>query len=185
MGPLENLFSGDVVKLDKSHQGEHFDVNALVWYGLAFYLGCHPSHVMSIVYGIKNTIFSIKNDMFCTFWNPSGHDATVEINGVTMAIGERYVYYLHHLDRYDDAAVIDYARGFLKNPFFKADLSFRLYCAVALYGDDNAKNFRTPPPASYCQDWNRYGLTMTSADKSEEFKMIEFEELSFLKPYVS
>jgi len=181
VGPLTNLFAGDVVKLDKSHQGEHFEVNALVWYGISFYLGCGPLIVMTIIYGIKNTIFSIKNDMFSAFWNPSGHDATVEINSVTMSIGERYVYYLHQLDRFDDKVVVEYARNFLKNPYFSVDLTFRLYCALAVYGDDNVKNFRHPPSSTYCEDWRKYGLTMTSADKSDDFHMVSFDELSFLK----
>jgi hypothetical protein len=183
---LTRLYDGDARMLDKSYNGTIWDFVALVNYAIAWRLGIDYVACHLLVLGVKHTRYSIKNDIFSTFWNPSGNDCTVEFNGQTISLCERYVYYrlskVHELISRDE--VEEYQRNFFTNPIpkFGDKLTFRDDVALVHYGDDKLQSMRCPVSPLYESIWfDELGLEMTDASKSGKMRAKTLKEVSFLK----
>lgn len=184
---LTRLEDGDISKLDKSYNGELFDFVALVFYSCAWHIGLKdPSEVHRLILGVKHCRFIIKGDVFSVFWNPSGHDATVEVNGVVVSLAERYAYYRTVECSVTNDELCEFISGFFKSPQvrFSAKLSFRENIALGTYGDDfvKANHLAYVPSSRYYDIWrDEIGMVMTDASKSGEMRMKSLSEIQFLK----
>lgn len=180
---LTHLYDGDAEALDKSWSPDFFDAVALLDFSVAQFLGLDALKLFHLTHGIKHTRMVIKNDIFTSFWNPSGHDDTVEFNGKLMSLGERYFYYHSRRDLFSDAEVLEYATNFFSNSVVSdSRLTFRRDVALIHYGDDNVKATLVPQ-TDYVKIWKEdLGINMTSARKdSAEFLPLTIDEISFLK----
>lgn len=180
---LTHLYDGDAEALDKSWSPAFFDFVALLDYAVAQFLGLDAYKIFHLTHGIKHTRMVIKNDVFTSFWNPSGHDDTVEFNGKLMSLGERYFYYFNKADQFTDEEILAYSATFFENPIISDPrLTFRKEVALIHYGDDNVKATLVPQ-TDYVKVWrDDLGINMTSARKdTSEFLPLTITEISFLK----
>lgn len=184
---LSRLYDQDARMLDKSYCGDIWDCIASVYYGVAKTIGHpRPEAVERLLLGLKHTRYIIKGDLFSVFWNPSGHDATVEVNGVCVSLGERYAYYRHcsiptHL-------VADYIRTFHESPLpdgeLRKFLDFREKVSLCTYGDDMVKALRYDYelPPDYLRLWREeFGIFVTDADKTDNLQVKNISQIQFLK----
>jgi hypothetical protein len=176
-------YDGDIKAMDKSWNGPIFDSVAEAIYAISFVIGVEPMKNLLLVQGLKNTIYSIKNDLFRMPMNPSGCDCTVELNGIAVSLCERYVYYRTHGFKGDRSEVDAWYSTFLTNPIPRFEgLTFRNDVSLIHYGDDNIKKTRLLFPDDYIRIWkDELGFVMTDANKREVFAPIERSEISFLK----
>lgn len=186
---LDRLKDGDGKRLDKSWSGRLYDFVGLVFYALSYLLGLDACRMHSIFLGTKYCHMVIKNDMFLTSWNPSGHQGTVEWNSVLISLCDRYVYYY---DKYRSGLpeglrlrLVAYMEGFFKNPVVQmSELSYRHDCVLVTYGDDFLGSMREgveiPPD---CEEiWKEHlGITMTDASKTGRMRLKRLAEVTFLK----
>jgi hypothetical protein len=183
---LEHIEERDVKAMDKSWSGEMFDFVALFFYAVAFYLGLRAWRAYTLVLGIKSIRMCIKNDIFLSYWNPSGHDATVEINGAGLSIGDRYVYYIRIADKFPDDLVFEYSRSFFTNPLnccFAHLLDYRMHHALIHYGDDSllARRQHLIHDDDY-EIWKSHlGMEVTGADKAARPVVKSLKDSTFLK----
>ncbi len=184
---LTKLLAGDVAAMDKSWSGPLWDIVALVIYAVAACVGVAPMDNYLLALGLKHMTYSFKNDLFRTFWNPSGNDWTVELNGILLSICERTIWYQHNpMSDHDWERVQTWMEVFFEQPCPPADLAYtyRLRNALWTYGDDNVKAVIDPPPASVYSDWVKYvGLTMTDTAKTGNVEILTIHDpdFSFLK----
>jgi hypothetical protein len=184
---LDELWDGDAVRLDKSWSGDKWDKVCLIIYGVCFYI---YGKVLALrayrsACGMKHTRYSMKNDIFSTFWNPSGGFITVELNSILMSWLERFVYY-STVGIPKGFDVKSYAAHFFDNPIpSKEDsklFTFRKNNALMTYGDDNIKATNYPLRPDYCAFWReKIGIVMTDASKSDHMKKKELKDIEFLK----
>jgi hypothetical protein len=187
IGPsdLIQLWDGDAKRMDKSWSGQKWDFVALVVFAINFViLGKSMAlECYRVALGLKHVIYSIKNDLFSIFVNPSGNDSTVELNGILISICERYVYYRRTPCGFD---ALSYMKRFFDNPVpspaERIHLTFRSRMKLATYGDDNLKSTLEPLPEDYCSIWlNEVGIEMTDASKSTVMRPKTLDEVEFLK----
>jgi len=183
---LTRLEDKDAEKLDKSYNGEEWDFVGLVFYALAWLLGLDAFEILRLLNGIKHCRYVIKGDVFSMFWNPSGHDATVECNGVLVSLGERYVHYRTTECLVSDEMLLNYVENFFVDPVpkFAGQLHFRDDVALATYGDDSIRAVRPGlvVPDNYLSIWkDEFGIVMTDADKSGKIRFKSISEVQFLK----
>lgn len=183
---LDCLWDADARKLDKAWDGPWFDFVAYFFYAVAWVIGVDKAKVFLLALGIKHTRFVIKGDIFSVFWNPSGHDDTVEFNGVLMSLGERYVYYASRVDDFDDQDIQKFVAEFFSSPLPKGEwtskLDFRRNVALVTYGDDNVKATRGNLPANYQEIWlTELGIELTDAEKTSTFVRKDITRVQFLK----
>jgi len=180
---LDCLFDGDAKRLDKSWAYAFFDFIALCFYGIAFILGVDAKPVYQMVMGLKHCKFIIKGDVFNVAWNPSGNDITVELNGVVVSLGFRYVYYL---DKVKPIWLAQFIREFFENPnprrFDTSMLDFRKRNALLTYGDDNLRGLSYKERPDATKIWFEHlGIVMTDASKNPIFEQKDITQVSFLK----
>jgi len=183
---LTRLEDKDAEKLDKSYNGEEWDFVGLVFYALAWLLGLDGPEVLRLINGVKHCRYVIKGDVFSMFWNPSGHDATVECNGVLISLGERYVHYRTSDCSVSDEVLKDYVMNFFTQPIpkFADQLHFREKVALVTYGDDSIRALKPglTVPENYLSIWkDEFGIVMTDADKSGKIRFKSISEVQFLK----
>lgn len=186
---LDDLYDADVKRIDKSFSGDVFEAVALVIYALSWMIGVCPMDNYHLAQGLKHTRSSIKNDLFCCFWNASGNDWTVEINGILMSIGERYVFYKTRPDLVDKGLLVSYMTNFFSNPVPCVELRklciFRMLFILRTYGDDALFATKIRLPANYLALWESIGIIKTDADKTNEnlgvLKKKNLSEVQFLK----
>lgn len=184
---LDNVFEADAVRLDKSFSGELFDFVCLVIYAMSYWIGVDPMGNYMLVQGLKHTRFCIKNDLFSVFWNGSGNDATVEINGITMSLGERYVYYRGK--PLDEDFLIRFMEGFFTSPIPQeytvprpVRFDFRLDVVLFTYGDDQLMDAPRGLNPAFEEIWqNEIGITMTDASKTGRMRKKNLRDAQFLK----
>lgn len=179
---LRCLWDGDCSQLDKSWSGYWFDAVGVVLYCIAEYLGVQGERLFLLVLSLKHLRYSMNNDLFEAFWNPSGHDGTVEFNGILLSLGERYTYFKARLSKDEKDAALGWYRNFsvLPRPRFHND--FRENVALYTYGDDNIKATTFELPPEYTEIWKEdLGITVTDALKTSTMSRKTWEEISFLK----
>ena len=184
---LTRLSDEDAKKLDKAYSGILFDFVALAWYGIAFVLGHpHADSVELLILALKHTRFCIKGDIFNVHWNPSGHDATVEVNGALMSLCQRYVFYRTFDHGVSEEEVRQYAEHFRENPIapFWRKLVFREKVALVTYGDDVVKSLHPSysMPSNYLTIWrDELGIEVTDAAKTATMTEKCIDDIQFLK----
>jgi hypothetical protein len=180
---LQNLYDGDARTLDKSWNGHLWNMLAIAVYCISYAIRVCPKENYLLMHGLKHTTYSIKNDLFRPFWNPSGHDSTVECNGILISVGERMVWYKNNPNDVDVDACVKWFLGVFDKPTVPdCGFTFRKNNALVTYGDDNVKSNRKPPPISYCDDWKSLtGVHMTDPDKTGMMKLRPISEISYLK----
>lgn len=186
---LDKVDDGDTPKMDKSFQGKSYDFIARVAYAIAFVLGVDPWKAYLLVLGLKHCAYSMKNDLFSVFWNPSGQYITVEVNGWDLSIEERYVFYRTHPPKISREEIEAYARTFFENPMaisFADRLTFRDRNALVTYGDDKVATRRDPLTSIYQKIWKEeLGKEMTDGAKQSVITPLPLEEISFLRRTLS
>jgi len=186
---LSKVFDGDVKAMDKSWQSGMFEFIALMVYAMARVIGVDAYKAYRLILSVKHVTHSVKNDLFRAPQNPSGSDITVEMNGLCISLGERYVYYKsRNLSSHQVSEVNSWFTGFFDAPVPpKMDfLDFRTNVALITYGDDNLKAFRNPPAPDYLVTWREeLGMVMTPADKTKAaantLEPVDPSEISFLQ----
>jgi hypothetical protein len=177
---------GDAKLMDKALSGFLLDFATLFIYAVGFALGLPAKKIHHLLCSVKHTRYSVKNDLFSIFFNPSGWDWTVGLNGTVMSLGERYAYYRARPKNLlpTEEEVLSWSRTFMENPIvipFKEKLTFRNDVALVTYGDDNLKAMRSIPD-NYEELWaDEIGLIMTDASKSGRMRHKTLAEVEFLK----
>jgi hypothetical protein len=184
---LDGIYEADATRLDKSFNGELFDFVALVVYAMTFSIGLDAMGSYLLLLAVKNTRFCIKNDLFSVFWNGSGNDATVEINGICMSLGQRYVYYR---DRWRDnpegkmSFVRNYMSHFFDNPIPSPpfSLSYRDDNILWTYGDDQIFACLDGLSPRFEEIWaEEIGIVMTDASKEGRMRPKHLVDVQYLK----
>lgn len=180
---LTQLYDMDATKMDKSWSGQLYEIVALAFYAIARHIGVNPARVYTQVHSLKHTTYSVKNDLIQVFHNPSGNDITVELNGIAMSIGERYVYYRTNPVHVHWEKVLEFQKRFFDDPTVDDDdCSFRDNMALVTYGDDNVKSTRVPLADNYEQIWkDEIGIEMLDAAKTAHVVKKTLSEISLLK----
>lgn len=183
---LKQLYDGDIKAMDKSWSPGLFDAVSVAIFVMASAIGVEPVKNYRLALAMKHVTYSIKNDLFRAFMNPSGCDATVELNGLAISLCERYVHYRMHPFSGDMRAVRAWRTGVFENPIppSVAGLTFRKEVALVHYGDDNLKAFAKPPTADYLQIWKKeLGMIMTMASDKDSVTLEPraLSQVSFLK----
>lgn len=181
---LTRVYDGDIKAMDKSWSPTLWHFVSLLIYGISWAIGVAPKINYLIAKGFHQVLYCCKNDLFRAFFNPSGGDSTVELNGLALSLGERYVYYRTQGFRGDPAEVNRWFASFFENPVPEfPGLTFRDNVALVHYGDDNLKTMRHHPGPDYLRVWEEeLGMVMTPADKSlKELVGRGISEVSFLK----
>jgi hypothetical protein len=181
---LANLFDRDAKRLDKSFSGDLWDFAALVVYGLCFAIGVDPIGCFTLALGIKHSRYSIKNDIFSVFWNPSGQWSTTSINGIVMSNGERYVYYSDKV--LPTELLIHYMENFFAAPIPGAELTFyldfRKYYSLWTFGDDCIFATKYMLNPRYEEIWlDEIGIQVTDASKIGRMRPKTIKDVQFLK----
>jgi len=184
---LDGIYEADAVRLDKSFSGELFDFVALTVFAMTWAIGLDAMGSYLLVLAVKNTRFCIKNDLFSEYWNGSGNDATVEINGICMSLGQRYVYYRN---RWDESPVEkmefirDYMNNFFQNPIpvAKVYLRYREDNILWTYGDDQIFACLAGLASNFEEIWrDEIGITMTDASKEGRMRPKHLTDVQYLK----
>ncbi|APG76773.1 hypothetical protein [Beihai picorna-like virus 57] len=185
---LDEVYDGDLKAMDKSWCPAMFEFVSLAVYVMCSLLGTEPDKNRRLILAMRHVTYSVKNDLFRACMNPSGCDATVELNGMCLSLCERYVYYRSHPFTGDWAAVDSWFAGILEKPEPPEleGLTFRRNVALIHYGDDNIKTMRFPPSKDYLKIWKEeLGFIMTSASAIkgvlETLVPAKITEVSFLK----
>lgn len=182
---LTAVYEGDARRMDKSWNGEMFDAVALVISCMSRAIGVGAEENYLLVQSLKHTRYSMKNDIFSvTGWNPSGNQATVELNGLFTSLGMRYVYYRTRPFLGDWNQVMEVYASLLETGVVPTipGLNFREHNRLIHYGDDNLLTTRFPLPASFTDVWkNELGMEMTDAGKAAVMVAKPLAEVSFLK----
>lgn len=184
---LQKIFENDVRAMDKSWGGDAFELVALLVYAICFSLGVEPNKNRLLILAMRFLTYSCKNDLFRTIFNPSGCDCTVELNGMNLSLGERYVYYRTHGYRGDPEVINLWFENFLQDPIppIVPELDFRSNVALSHYGDDAVKAFAKDPAPNYIQVWREeWGFILTSASEKgdvDEMVSMPLDKVSFLK----
>jgi hypothetical protein len=142
----EQWLETDTYMMDKSMNGYRMEVVALVFYGVATFLGLDANRAYTAVLSAQQTVYIYKNDFFqIGGGNPSGQAATVEVNGVDNSISDRTVYYRMKYPVLINELKLQlemFRAKFMENPFnfigtdLESKLTFRDHKALATYGDD-------------------------------------------------
>ncbi len=185
---LTNLRDSDVKQLDKSFFGRIFDAIALVNYAIAWTIGVGPEKVYTLCLGLKHTKFYIKGDVFSTWWNGSGHDATVEFNGEFMSLSYRYYYFLKRLSMFEPHLpdLREWISTFFENPIPRGEwvalLDFRVHNALVTYGDDVLRSIDYDEDGDIVEVFYEHlGLTLTDANKGTTLQRKTIFDVDFLK----
>lgn len=184
---LNGIYEADAVRLDKSFSGELFDSVALVVYALTWAIGLDAMGSYLLLLAVKNTRFCIKNDLFSEYWNGSGNDATVEINGICMSAGQRYVYYRNRWDE-SPGEKMEFIRDYMSNffqspiPIIKVYLRYRDDNILWTYGDDQIFACLSGLAANFEEIWkDEIGITMTDASKEGRMRPKHLTDVQYLK----
>jgi len=186
---LQNVIARDARALDKSYNGVVYDYIAMAFYSMAFVLGFDAMRHHNLIMGLKNTTYIIKGDAFGVYNNPSGNDLTVEVNGVDISVGDRYVYYKQKFPNGLPSELKEYVRRYMAS-FFESpvphdvpeSVDYRKKNALATYGDDNLKTSLVPYDPSEVDIWREdLGLIMTDEKKADVITARPLTEVSFLK----
>lgn len=186
---LTRIMAGDAKRLDKSYSGDLHEFVCYVFYAVTKAIGLNPMEAYLKALGIKYTRYIIKNDVFLSFWLPSGFIDTVEWNSFTLSLGDRFVYYKNkypQLTPQQHSALLKYAQSFFDDPFAELpiQLDFRTYIVLRTYGDDNIKAYSplVDPPGNYEELWlTGIGIEMTDASKEGRIKLVPLSQADFLK----
>jgi hypothetical protein len=179
---LDTMYEEDGRKLDKSYNGVIWDFIALFFYAVAWSLNLDCGRVFNLIHGLKHTRFAIKGDVFSCWWNPSGCAITVELNGVFMSLGHRYVYYLDKIHLFDDLKLSSWISEFFTRPIPPYFCGFRSEVALATYGDDVVMNWPNFNIANYCDIWLYHlGVELTDGDKQKNLVRRDITGVQFLK----
>nr|WPV63268.1 MAG: polyprotein [Jingmen bat marnavirus 2] len=165
---LENVYACDASRMDKSLSATLLDAVADVIGALALAIGVSPVEAKALIHGLKHTRYMCKGDVFSTLgWNPSGNQATVEINGIITSIGMRYAYFRRYGLPHSEEAIQKRYSQLVENPIVDCSWSrfrerFRLYH----YGDDNLFTCLDPLGDEFLEVWkDELGIVMTNAAK--------------------
>jgi hypothetical protein len=186
---LTRIMAGDAKRLDKSYSGDLHEFVCYLFFAVAKALGLNAAEAYVKALGIKYTKYIIKNDVFVSFWLPSGFIDTVEWNSFSLSLGDRFVYYKDKYPVIPEAylqALVAYARSFFDDPFatLPIPLDFRQCIVLRTYGDDNIKAYSVTvnPPANYEDLWlEGIGIEMTDASKEGRIKLVPLSKADFLK----
>lgn len=135
---LESISDDDTYKMDKTQIAQVVDLWVLFVVALSTLLGLDSRWACSLVRGASLARLSIKGDVFLAWWNISGQDDTVQVNGFETSITTRMEYYRDRVDEFSDEFVDAYVRRALSDPRVPSHPSFDFRKRVALvtYGDD-------------------------------------------------
>lgn len=186
---LKHLLERDAKSFDKSWNPEFWDAVAWVVTILARHAGVDCDLAHNCVVGLKHCRYDIKGDVFTSYWNPSGHDATVEWNGIFMSIAHRYEFYRAHPDLVAAnldviPELFDAFSGKDMRLLYRSVMPFRLSRALVHYGDDSLMNVAEYCPEEFVYDvWlHELGVQMLDAKtKSALADAKPLAEVSFLK----
>jgi len=180
---LTHSYTFDAKRLDKSYSGDLYDAVGYVIYAICWFIGVDAYGNLSLLRGLKHARYSIKNDFFSVFWNPSGCDWTVDLNGIITSIVERYLYY-----RGRDLPVdklVGYMENFFLNPIPSSDFlcDFRKKFVLRTYGDDELMHtLQTIRPDYFVLCEREIGIIKTDAQKGgSEITMTHISKSQFLK----
>lgn len=185
---LDAVLERDAHKLDKAWNADLWVAVTYVWSAMAQVAKVDPCIVQSLMTGLSCTLFEYKGDVFRSKWNPSGHDTTVECNGILMSICHRYEFYRTRPDLVERLLPDALAwRGSLLGVYHppSGGYCFRAYSSLVHYGDDTLQTFRRDFqfPANSKQIWEEeLGIQMCSAaDKTQMAVFVPFTRVRFLK----
>lgn len=191
---LDRVEEADATKLDKSWKRQLWDAVGFAFSVMGWALGLDARQVHAAMMALKYCKYELKGDVFASGWNPSGQAATVEVNGVGVSIGDRYVYYrtrphlvaalLHRCLAFRDALFTDAGVSRSSAPDPEWGFSYRADRALVTYGDDNLGANR--PGVERDPDAERLwreevGIVMTDASKTERVQVRPLRDASFLK----
>lgn len=184
---LDSIIEEDVVAMDKSWIGEHFNAVAKVFYAIATRLGQDAVKTENAILSIGNCLHAFKSEVFMCSHLPSGVLVTVEMNSVNLSLAHRYAYYYDlkqqlgesFYDRFPRLKLDSYARTFYSDPLQRVfDTDFRLNVGLISYGDDSLRVGK-PLSAGAMSAW---GLVFQAAsDKSKSGVLGTITDVSFLK----
>lgn len=185
---LTQLWDADVKALDKSWSGDFFHLVALAFYAISAYLGTDAQRVYRLVRGLQYTVYYMRGDLFSANWNPSGNDATVELNCLFMSLAERYVFFRQHPELVlPQEELVKYQREFFDAPVPCKLGVFRLSVALMTYGDDMLKVQRGLDAGDYVRIWREEvgaivtdGAVKTSAPIRKNLAGISFLKRRFV-----
>lgn len=167
---LTNLYDGDATAMDKSWSGFLYEYVAYPIFSMTHAVGCDPHRARLSVLSLKHIAYSIKNDLFNVFNNPSGNDITVELNSICISLCERYVFYKdRHVSDELKLRVKNWFSTFFEQPLHADDPEcvFRSYVALCTYGDDKVMAMKVPPSVNYCARWrDEIGIEVKDASKT-------------------
>lgn len=172
----------DAVAMDKAFDGIGYWFLVLFFTGVARLLGLDADATFYLLMSVKNTVYSMKNDMFSWWWNPSGCIITVELNGVRISLCTRYIYYSERGECLTTDQIRKYQVGFLQDPVFRGDFdfSFRRRVALVTYGDDNLRKGHVAE-RELLRWRDELGITMTDSNKESVPRPKTVEEIEYLK----
>lgn len=139
---LDHISDDDTYKMDKTQQAQIVDLWVLFVMVLSHHLALQPKWACSLVRGASLARLVIKGDVFLAWWNISGQDDTVQVNGFATSLTTRMEYYRDRMDEFSDEYIAEYIGRVLTDPVVRAhpSLDFRRNVALVTYGDDKLVN---------------------------------------------
>lgn len=192
---LDRILEGDFRWFDKTLLGDFVWSSAVVHMAISYLIGGDWETTFNMVLSMGQTVYIMKNDLFqLGSANPSGGDPTVEMNGDSNSIANRYVYYRRcfpnglPLEIREQLNVI--RSGFMSDPslLFKGVKTgvpeFRLLHSLFTYGDDLLKAIS--PDYQYDLDdevkfFAEVGLHFTDGQKGDNIILRPISQVYFLK----
>lgn len=185
---LSHLYASDAKRMDKSLSGGLLDAVSVVVRAMSAAIDVSPEESFLLIQGLKHMTYNCKNDLFEILgWNPSGNQATVEINGIVTSLGMRYAHYKLHPFQGDWNEIHSIWTNLADKPCFQtpAGLTFRRDMRLVHYGDDNLVSTQEDLQQEFLDVWqNELGIIMTDAVKSEGVRILApstVDKIDFLK----
>lgn len=183
---LSHIVDSDVSTLDKSFSASMLDMVAKVVYALSFAIDVKPYENYLMIQSLQDIIYNVRGDYVMFPQNPSGFDATVEVNSIALSLVDRVMWYFYHPYEGDLKGVDEWWENFFINPIPGKDAfcTYRANNATCLYGDDLLKALKVELPETYFDDvFKLTGLKVTNSSKTElaSTKSKTIFEVEFLK----